>query len=75
MVKQKLRERMNPKQGKLDIDYGVLHDAFFKHQKKPVMTTHGDIYYEGKEDELRARHLKPGRMSAELRNALGISDY
>jgi splicing factor 3B subunit 2 len=39
------------------------------------MTTHGDIYYEGKEDELRARHLKPGRMSAELRNALGISDY
>ena len=66
---------MNPKQGKLDIDYGVLHDAFFKHSKKPVMTTHGDIYYEGKEDELRARHLKPGRMSAELRNALGISDY
>jgi splicing factor 3B subunit 2 len=27
MVKQKLRERMNPKQGKLDIDYGVLHDS------------------------------------------------
>lgn len=31
MIKQKLRERMNPKLGKIDIDYEVLHDAFFKH--------------------------------------------
>jgi len=31
MVKQKLRERMNPKMGKIDIDYEVLHDAFFKY--------------------------------------------
>ena len=30
MVRQKLRERMNPKLGKIDIDYEVLHDAFFK---------------------------------------------
>lgn len=43
MVRQKLRERMNPKLGKIDIDYEVLHDAFFKHQKKPDMTIHGDM--------------------------------
>lgn len=30
MVRQKLKERMNPKMGKIDIDYEVLHDAFFK---------------------------------------------
>jgi len=29
MIKQKLRERMNPKLGKIDIGYEVLHDAFF----------------------------------------------
>lgn len=43
---------MNPKIGKVDIDYQVLHDAFFKYQTKPLMSIHGDIYYEGKEDEV-----------------------
>lgn len=42
---------MNPKMGKIEIDYDVLHDAFFKYQTKPKLSIHGDIYYEGKEDE------------------------
>ena len=67
MIKQKLRERMNPKLGKIDIDYEVLHDAFFVHQKKPKMTIHGDIYFEGKEDEVKMRSYKPGKISDELR--------
>ncbi|MBA0568657.1 hypothetical protein Golob_006134, partial [Gossypium lobatum] len=50
-LKQKQRERMQPKMGKMDIDYQVLHDAFFKYQTKPKLTTHGDLYYEGKEFE------------------------
>jgi splicing factor 3B subunit 2 len=50
--KQKARERMQPKMGKIDIDYQVLHDAFFKYQTKPKMTIHGDLYYEGKEFEV-----------------------
>jgi len=29
-LKQKLRERIQPKMGKIDIDYQTLHDAFFK---------------------------------------------
>ena len=62
---------MNPKLGKIDIDYEVLHDAFFKHQKKPNMTIHGDIYFEGKEDEVKMRSYKPGRISAELRVNFG----
>ena len=44
---------MQPKVGKLDIDYQVLHDAFFKHQTKPHLTRLGEIYYEGKEFEAR----------------------
>ena len=48
MVKEKLRERMNPKLGKIYIDYQVLHDAFFKYQLKSNLTVFGDIYYEGK---------------------------
>ena len=74
MIRQKLRERMNPKLGKIDIDYDVLHDAFFVHQKKPHMTIHGDIYFEGKEDEVKMRSYKPGKISDELRRALGISE-
>jgi len=67
LVRQKLRERMNPKMGKIDIDYEVLHDAFFKYQTKPKMTIHGDIYYEGKEDEVKMKQFRPGKISDELR--------
>jgi splicing factor 3B subunit 2 len=42
-VKQKQRERMQPKMGRMDINYQVLHDAFFKFQTKPEMTIHGDL--------------------------------
>ena len=65
---------MQPKMGKIDIDYQILHDAFFKNQKKPKLTHHGDLYYEGKEYEIRMRGYKPGRLSPELRMALGIPD-
>ena len=43
LIKQKLRERMNPKLGKIDIDYEILHDAFFKLQIKPKLSIHGDM--------------------------------
>ena len=45
-MKQKMRERVRPKMGKIDIDYQKLHDAFFRWQSKPKMTIHGDLYYE-----------------------------
>lgn len=73
MVRQKLKERMNPRLGKIDIDYEVLHDAFFKYQTKPQMTDFGDIYYEGKEEDQKVKTYRPGHLSAELRIALGIS--
>ena len=69
---QKAREKMQPKMGRIDIDYQVLHDAFFKYQTKPKMTTHGDLYYEGKEFELDLKERKPGIFSAELIEALGM---
>lgn len=37
----KSRERVRPKLGKIDIDYQILHDAFFKYQTKPQMTVFG----------------------------------
>jgi len=45
-LKAKMRERVRPKMGKIDIDYQKLHDAFFKWQTKPKMSIHGDLYYE-----------------------------
>ena len=72
--KQKARDKMTPKMGKIDIDYQVLHDAFFKYQTKPKMSRHGDMYYEGKEFEVDHKEKKPGVFSAELLAALGMQE-
>ncbi|XP_051901094.1 splicing factor 3B subunit 2 isoform X6 [Pristis pectinata] len=71
-MKTKMREKVRPKMGKIDIDYQKLHDAFFKWQTKPKLTIHGDLYYEGKEFETRLKEKKPGDLSDELRLALGM---
>lgn len=73
-VKQKARERIQPKMGRMDVDYQVLHDAFFKWQTKPRLSGHGDLYYEGKEFEVHLRTKKPGTLSAALKAALGMPD-
>lgn len=71
-LKTKMRDKVRPKMGKIDIDYQKLHDAFFKWQTKPKMTIHGDLYYEGKEFETKMKDKKPGEMSDDLRIALGM---
>jgi splicing factor 3B subunit 2 len=73
-AKQKGRGRVAPTMGKIDIDYQVLHDAFFKYQKKPYLTHHGDVYYEGKEFEVKLREKAPGVLSGKLKEALAIPD-
>ena len=71
-LRQKMRERVQPKMGRLDIDYQKLHDAFFKYQTKPPLSRYGDIYYEGKEWELNTRTKRPGELSDELKEALNM---
>jgi splicing factor 3B subunit 2 len=72
--KQKARDRMKPSMGKIDIDYQVLHDAFFKFQTKCKVTGHGDLYYEGREFEVGLlQDKKPGNLSIELKNCLGMT--
>lgn len=71
-LKQRQRERVQPKMGKLDIDYQKLYEAFFRFQTKPELTRYGEVYYEGKEYETNLRHLRPGELSEELKEALNI---
>lgn len=71
-LRQKTRERVQPKMGKIDIDYQKLHDAFFKYQTPPPMTTFGEMYYEGKEFETKLKEKRPGDLSDELKEALSI---
>lgn len=71
-LKQKQRERVSGKTGKLDIDYQKLYDAFFRFQTKPDLTRFGDLYHEGKEWEADYRYFKPGEVSDSLREALGM---
>lgn len=72
-TKVRAREKMHPKMGRMSIDYERLHDAFFLHQTKPALLKHGDVYYEGKELEGRLKDKRPGFLSEELRNALGMT--
>ncbi|KAI0362601.1 DUF382-domain-containing protein [Trametes cingulata] len=71
-LKAKTRERVQPKMGKVDIDYQKLHDAFFKYMTKPNVTGFGEMYYEGKEFETQLKHKRPGELSPELVEALSI---
>ena len=71
-LKQKQRERVQPKMGKLDIDYQKLYEAFFRFQTKPELTRYGEVYFEGKEYETNLRHLRPGELSDELKDALNM---
>lgn len=71
-LKQKQRERVQPKMGKLDIDYQKLYEAFFRFQTKPELTRYGEVYYEGKEYETNLKHLRPGELSDELKEALNM---
>eukprot|EP00210_Caulerpa_lentillifera_P007245 g6932.t1 len=71
-LQQKQKEKMRPKMGKMDIDYTILHDAFFRYQTKPGLSRMGELYYEGKEYEAKVKNIKPGLLSEDLRKALGM---
>ncbi|KAJ1679304.1 hypothetical protein EV182_002322 [Spiromyces aspiralis] len=72
-AKAKQRARVQPKMNRLTIDYKRLHDAFFRFQTPPEnLAGHGELYYEGKEFESDVKHTQPGKISEELREALGI---
>lgn len=43
-LKQKMREKVQPKMGRLDVDYQKLHDAFFKFQTKTRLTSFGEVF-------------------------------
>lgn len=71
-LKSRQRDRVQPKMGKLDVDYQKLYEAFFRRQTKPTLTRYGEVYYEGKEYETNLRHLRPGELSEELKEALNM---
>ncbi|EUD69304.1 hypothetical protein C922_00167 [Plasmodium inui San Antonio 1] len=71
-LKQKMRDRVRPKLHTMDIDYQTLHDAFFKYATKPKLVKFADVYYEGKEFELKTKKFRPGVISEKLRKALNV---
>jgi splicing factor 3B subunit 2 len=72
-LKQKVKDTKTARMGRMDIDYQILHDAFFVYQSKPKMSKTGDLYFEGKEYEVHVGR-KPGKLSEELKAALGMTD-
>eukprot|EP00944_MAST-04C_sp_MAST-4C-sp1_P011416 g11416.t1 len=72
-LKQIGRAKMRPKMGQMDIDYKILHDAFFRYQTRAETTNFGDLYYENKEYEKKKKFQGiPGVVSKSLREALGM---
>jgi splicing factor 3B subunit 2 len=50
------------------------HLTIARHQTKPILTNFGELYYEGKEFEVKLKEKRPGVLSEELKAALGIRD-
>ncbi|AAS53910.1 AFR539Cp [Eremothecium gossypii ATCC 10895] len=82
-LKQEARARVQPKMGRLDLDYVKLHDAFFKlgrNWRPDIMLQYGDMYYENRNLDQEAhwtrmrRRYRPGRLSLPLRKALGLAE-
>ena len=74
-LKQGQRERIRPKMGQMDIDYKILHDAFFRYKVEPSVSGYGELYYEGKELEKKQTFSGiPGVLSLRLREALGMPE-
>ncbi|KAG7699802.1 hypothetical protein KL951_001519 [Ogataea haglerorum] len=76
-LKQRMRERVQPRMGQLDIDFNKLYDAFFKNQTKPDLLRYGEVYFEGLESiellgPFKVSKYRPGVMSHRLREALGM---
>ncbi|KAJ6232228.1 splicing factor 3b subunit 2 [Anaeramoeba flamelloides] len=72
--KRKQREQVMPKMKRMEIDYKILYDAFFKYQTKPSMTEFGNLYYEKKELEMKFKGKQPGLIGERLKEALGIPE-
>ncbi|TID27147.1 hypothetical protein CANINC_002756 [Pichia inconspicua] len=78
-LKQRMRERVQPKSGQLDIDYDKLYDAFFKYQKKPFLLKFGRLFNENSNiDDIKFKEklsqVKIGTLSRNLKLALGLID-
>lgn len=78
-LKQRMRERVQPKAGQLDIDYNKLYDAFFKYQQKPPLLKFGELYTETTNtDDIilkdQISRIKIGSLSNKLKIALGMID-
>ncbi|GAB7365025.1 hypothetical protein MBLNU230_g5806t1 [Neophaeotheca triangularis] len=71
-LKQRQRERVQGKTGKVDLNFQKLYDAFFRLQTKPQFSTFGEVYFEGKENEKNFDHVKPGQLSEELQASLNM---
>ncbi|CEP62298.1 U2 snRNP complex subunit CUS1 LALA0_S05e02410g [Lachancea lanzarotensis] len=82
-LKENARARIRPKLGSLDLDYRKLHDAFFKigrTWKPDYMLRYGDMYYENRNLQEESgwkqmeKNLRPGKLSKELRIAMGLPE-
>ncbi|PRT52914.1 hypothetical protein B9G98_00534 [Wickerhamiella sorbophila] len=74
---QKSRQRVQPKLGKLDVDFRKLHAAFFKFQQKPRLSSFGSVYDPSKQQaaDVNFDQFTPGVLSDRLRGALGLGPH
>eukprot|EP01064_Diplonema_japonicum_P028163 TRINITY_DN4263_c0_g1_i1.p1 TRINITY_DN4263_c0_g1~~TRINITY_DN4263_c0_g1_i1.p1 ORF type:complete len:480 (+),score=148.21 TRINITY_DN4263_c0_g1_i1:43-1482(+) len=72
--RQKSSDKGRAKISRIDIDYHVLHDAFFKHKVIPPLSSFGEMYFEGREKEYKNKNAKPGMLSDKLKTALGMPE-
>ncbi|KAJ9461884.1 Pre-mRNA-splicing factor sap145 [Diplonema papillatum] len=72
--KDRLKGQVRAKVNRLDIDFAEMQNAFFKHATRPPLSDFGEVYYEGREKEIRNKYAKPGVLSDRLKDALGMPE-
>jgi splicing factor 3B subunit 2 len=71
-LREKIREKLYPRLGKSSVDQQALYGCFFAKQWRPALLRYGDVLYPDWSCE--AKRCKPGVLSTELMEALGIDE-
>jgi len=71
-LRERVREKLYPKLGKSSVNQQLLHDAFFKEEVVARTTRYGCVF--DPRTDYFVHMCRPGRISQELMDALGMDD-
>ena len=72
--KKAVGESTRSRVARIQVDFAQYERAFRKPRSTHPLTTYGEMYFEGKEKEMKYKSARPGQMSERLRKACGLAE-